>query len=672
MKCLGVLGAVVIAVACASPAPAAVAGAAGAPGQVTIWVSPLGGDRGDGSRALPYRSLEQARIAVRAARRHAPRARVRVYLLAGTYRLARPLTLDWRDSGRPGADVIWSAAPGARPAISGAIRVAGWKLHDRRLGIYEAGVPAGSMARELYVNGRRAVRARTPSYPAGFQRDSTGFIAPTAAMASWPDRGQLEAVTLTQWKMMRCPVAAVRRRQIVMRQPCWRNVNVFPRQWSFQTLTWLENAYELLDATGEWYLDQAAGRLFYRPRRGDRLRSADVELPRLEALVDVRGTLSHPVSHIRFHGLTFAYATWLDPSGRDGYADDQSGFHLDGFGHPSNVVGHDPDTMRTPGDVRLAYARNVTFDHDDFRHLGGGGLDFATGSQNDTVRGNRFADVSAAAVQLGAVSRLDAHPRRAAQLIRDNLIADNVITQTGREYQDVAAINIGFTTRSTVEHNEISDVPWSGISIGWGWGLLDPGGYLGLPGAVLDKWGRYTELTASRGNRILDNRISRFLQVLWDGGAIYTVARQGRSLAGGELISGNVARDKRRLAGSNVFYTDGGSRFVTLKHNVSLNNPIGVTDFGPCGLPDSSLGCSIRGPYGSDRGGCRPYGDLTYRENYWQHPAMYVQACPYPPYPVNLVDIQNHVVSGPGQVPRSILNAAGLEPAYRGTVGARG
>ena len=264
----------------------------------------------------------------------------------------------------------------------------------------------------------------------------------------------------------------------------------------------------------------------------------------------------------------------------------------------------------------------------------------------------------------------DAHPARAGLLTRDNLIANNLIRSIGREYQDAAGIFVGFTTRTLVAHNDITDVPWSGIAIGWGWGLLDPSGFLGLPNAVRGQWGTYATPTASSANRIVDNRIRDFLRVMWDGGAIYTVGQQGATASDGELIAGNVASGKRRLAGGNVFYTDGGSRYVTLERNVSLDDAPGVTNFGPCGLTDSLLTCGVSIPYGSDRGGCRPYGDLTWRDNYWQYPTPFFSACPYPPYPIDLGDADNHVISGWAQVPRSILAAAGLQRAYRSHVGA--
>lgn len=638
--------------------------------RIIFWVSPRGDDHADGSHRHPFRTLSWARDAARSARRTHRDAQIYVYLLGGTYRLTKTLVLDRRDSGRAGADVVWGAAPGAHPVISGAIRVRKWRVHDAARGIYVARVARGLRARQLYVNGSRAVRARSATYPTGFTRTPGGFQAPDDSMAGWGNQRSIEAVTLTQWKMMRCPVGAIHGRDVSMQEPCWSNTNVFPYLWSFQTLTWLENAYELLDSPGEWYLDSRAGRLYVIPRFGQRPARADVELPILQALIDVRGTLRRPVENVRFQGLTFAYGTWLGPSGPNGYADDQSGFHLDGYGHPPNLIGHDPDTARTPGNVRLHYARRVTFTHDDFLHLGGVGLDFDTGSRHDEIVGNRFVDISSAAIELGGVSPIDSRPAHPGQVTTDNLISNNLIRHVGREYSDAAGIYVGFTTRSRVEHNDISHVPWSGIAIGWGWGLLDPGGFLGLPNAVPGQWGTYTTPTTSEGNRIVGNRIRGFLEVLWDGGAIYTLGQQGRSSDDGELIAGNVASGKRRLAGGNIFYTDGGSRFVTLERNVSLDNPPGITDFGPCWLPDSLTLCGLQIPYGSDRGGCRPYGDLTYRQNYWQYPSLFIEACLYAPYPVNVVDVANHVISGAGQVPRSILAAAGLEHAYRSSVGA--
>lgn len=648
----------------------AISGTAGAAPRTSLWVSPTGNDAAPGTRERPFRTLEKARSAVRA-QLSPQRADIVVNLMGGTHRLTRTLSLSASDSGNSGHTITYRAAPGARPLVSGAMRVRNWTLYDSGLNIYRAKVPVGTQSRQLYVSGRRALRARGADYPNGFIRTESGFYDASGSMASWGNQTGIEAVTNTQWKMMRCPVAAIQGGNITMQQPCWNNVNVFPYIWSFQTILRFENAYELLDSPGEWYMDSAHGWIYYIPRVGEHLSKADVELPVVERLIDAHGTPSKPVQNITFRGITFAYATWLTPSTGDGYAADQSGFHLVGTGHQPNLIGHDQFVTRTPGNVSFKYGRSIRFVANDFRHLGAVGLDFGTGSQKNTVAGNRFEDISAAGVQLGGVDVVDHHPTLPGQTTRDNRISNNLIARIGLEYQDAPGIYIGFTTHSIVDHNEIDYVPWAGIAIGWGWGLVDPGGFLGLPGAVPGQWGNYTTPTTSRRNRILNNRIKHFLGVLWDGGAIYTQGQQGATAQDGELIAGNVASSKRLLAGGNVFYTDGGSRYVTLERNISYDNKPGITDFGPCGLDDSLPLCLILLPYGSDRGGCRPYGDLVYRRNLWQYPTPYWEACPYEGHPVNVVDDKNTVITGAQAVSRRILEAAGRQGKFRKSVGVR-
>lgn len=635
-----------------------------------IWVSPKGNNGTDGSKARPLRSLAAARNHARRIMRKGQKSDIQIVLMDGTFRLKRSLYLDWRDSGRGEHRVIYTAAPKAKPVISGSIPVSNFKLHDPAARIYRAKVPVGSESRQLYVNGRRAIRARSATNPNGFKRTAGGYETPDDSMAGWRRPSELELTTVTQWKMMRCPVASIAGRQMTMQQPCWNNVNVFPKLWSFQLISWIENAYELLDQPGEWYLDSQEGWLYYIPRAGERISITTAELPLQEALVRGRGTRSRPISNLRFDGITFEHATWLSPSGPDGYAADQSGFHLNGDGHEPNLIGHDMNTARTPGSVRFRFARNVEFVRNSFHRLGAVGLDFDTGAQHNRVVGNHFEDVSSAAIQLGGVDMEDHHPEFATEVTRDNEITNNLIKHTGREYQDAAGVFVGFAARTTIAHNEISDVPWSGIAIGWGWGLVDPGSFLGLPGAKVGDWGIYATQTPSLGNRISYNRITNYLTKLWDGGGIYTVGQQGSSLSEGEVIEGNVISNKRRLAGGNTIYTDGGSRYVTVRNNVLFDNNPGITDFGPCDVTDAIELCWVVLPYGSDRGGCRPYGDIVYSNNYWQHPKAFFEACPYPPYPVNVTDRNNTVITGPEAISERVLRRAGLQSAFRNHVGA--
>ena len=653
----------------------------GSSGTYTInyWVATNGSDQASGDSDNPFLTLEHARDVIRANGNRGI-CTINVNIKAGTYRLSSPLKLNAGDSGAPGAEVVYQAAPGESVVISGAQQVNGWILHDVDLNIWQAQVNTYAMPRQLYVNGQRATRARTPEYPNYYTPTSKGYtyeyisgsdpqIPPT-----WDNPTDVEAVTVTQWKMMRCPIAEIQNDSVViMENPCWDNANVFPYLWNFHLLSWWENAYEFLDEAGEWYLKPGAQILYYIPREGEDMSSANVELPVLEKLVDAGGDVSQPVSFIRFKGLSFMYATWLAPNSSDGYALDQSGFHLVGPDHVANTIGHDPDVVGIPGNLSFLYAQNITFENNAFAHMGAIALNFGTGSQNNEIVNNTFSDISAAAIQVGGIAAEDHHPEHPSQLTSDNHIANNLIEYSGQEFYDAPGIFIGFTARSLVEHNEISHVPWAGIAIGWGWGLLDPGGFAGLPNATPYEWGHIDTPSAAQGNRIIHNKIEYFLEKLWDGGAIYTTGFQGTSMENGQLIAWNVAQYKRPTAGGNTFYTDGGSRFVTVRENVSLDNPQGYVDFGPC-LKASSFDEEVEGlkfcqmtdilPYGKDMGGCVPYGDLLFENNYLRDHLDFYNICTnsyYPNAPTNMIFIDNVKVSSSDEVPAWILESAGRQ-----------
>jgi hypothetical protein len=694
-----------------------------------IWVSPDGADDASGAPEAPFRTLQRAHEALCGiADRASGDSEVAIVLAGGIHRLSAPLVFDPLRFGPGGPRVRFRAAPGASPTISGGIRVEGWTLHDKALNIHKANVGA-NRSRQMYVDGRRATRTRTTlsdgSNPAGFlpspilpsgTADIVPYIIgggiefiPTALNperwrdpALWSNPSQIEAVIKTQWKMMSVPLreivppSASQNGMIVMQQPAWTNANVFvdsttgqPAIWSFWQVTYFENAYQFLDQPGEWYLDDATGDIFYIPRPGENLATADVELAVLETLIEACGTPDRPVSNIHFEGITFCCATWLGPGDKDGYVADQSGFHLVGDQHRPNVVGHARHVTRTPGNLKFEFAHGIHFEKNRFQHLGAVALDFGTGCQRNRIAGNRFDDISSAAIQLGGVAEVDHHPQRPEEVTSDNVISNNTIARTGRDFVETAAIYIGFTHNTLVSHNTISEVPWSGIAIGWGWGLLDPGMFPGLAGATSGMWGDYTTPTPNSGNRIVRNHISRFLQDRWDGGAIYSTGQQGLSMDDPLLIEGNVACGKRAAAGGNIFYTDGGSRYVVLRNNASFDNPIGHVDLGPSPqigdpLPyPAAPSFANLVPYGSDIGGCRTYGDIHYESNYWRAGLIpleeaaidlvfetyskqgFFNICPYNSdgvdYPTGLRYSDNHDIPlGEIEVPQEILRNAGV------------
>src|SRR5579875_3189176 len=135
--------------------PVAVAAASSPQNIATIFVAPGGSDTADGTALHPFQTLERAQRAVREVNCDRD---VEVRLAEGIYRLERPLVFTVKDGGCHGHRVEWRAAEGARPVISGAIRITGWKMYDAERNIYVADVSAGSGSRQLWVNDELARR----------------------------------------------------------------------------------------------------------------------------------------------------------------------------------------------------------------------------------------------------------------------------------------------------------------------------------------------------------------------------------------------------------------------------------------------------------------------------------------------------------------------------------
>ena len=329
------------------------ANAATAATAATVFVSPSGNDANAGTaKGAPVRTLARAQAVVRTLNQNMT-GDVRVELAGGTYQLPAPLALTSRDSGTNGHNVVWTAASGARPVLSGGVPVTGWKQVDPARNLWSAPVPAGLNTRQLYVNGVRATRARGAA-PVTLTWTPTGYTASGSAMSKWRNAGDIEFVYqggLGAWTEIRCSVGRIGSDgTVTMGQPCWDNSNQrhIKTDWNPPRTadlvgpgrlgnpgpepggngippTSVENAFELLDTAGEWYLDRPAATVYYIPRAGENLATASVTAPALQQLVTGTG-----VQNVVFNGLQFSYATWLGPSTDTGFSEIQAGYTITG------------------------------------------------------------------------------------------------------------------------------------------------------------------------------------------------------------------------------------------------------------------------------------------------------------------------------------------------------
>ncbi|MFD9332224.1 discoidin domain-containing protein [Streptomyces sp. NPDC060065] len=616
------VAAVSLAVATA-PLAAAPAQAA-APKGLNVYVSPTGRNSGSGTSAHPFKTLEYARDYVREAKKKVS-GDVHVLLKSGTYQLSRTFSLTAQDSGKDGSRIIYEAAPGANPVISGGKQISGWTPADSTGKVYKAKVSDDLDTRQLYVNGELATRARSTKDPSGFSKTSTGYTFTDSAISAYKQPKDLEVVSSWGWKLQRCGVESISGNTMTMEQPCWHNAHLQQGQ-EIQNPTWLENARELLDTPGEWYLDESKGEVYYMPKDGQKLSTATVTVPVVQDLVDLNGTRDKPVTHVSFEGITFSYSTWLAPSSSDGLIEGQAGFRMVGEGNP------DFDSTRlnwqkTPGAVNVSYGHDVSFEGNTFTHLGAVGLNLNTGTQGTDITGNVFRQIAATGIQVGGVEWGDAHPDDPRDITKDTLVSNNVVTKAADQYNGSLGILAGYTDSTTITHNKVYDLPYSGISVGWGWGLTDQGGNSAYPNnagiPVSD------EPTISKNTVVTDNEISDIMKSQADGGAVYTLSNNPGGTVSGNYIHGVPA------PAYGAVYHDEGSR-----HWENTGNAMCDISFQWLLMNHAE--------------------ENTATANYTSNPAYSVQ------YLSKNNDVSGNVtVDSCDQLPASIVNNAGLQPAYR-------
>nr|QEO73836.1 hypothetical protein [uncultured bacterium] len=496
--------ALVGAMAVALTATPAQADAQGSDRRVTVYAAPQGRDGGRCDTRHPC-SLKRAQEVVRSAS-HTKRD-ITVVLDGGTYRLAEPLRFDARDSGRGGHSVTWTAARGATPTFSGASKVMGWTRVSRASNVWAAPIPKAARldSRQLHVDGKLATRARTeiPRDAVRLTADGIDLLTPSLSHLNGiqqQDRTEMEFVG--SFTHRRSPVVQIADDHMTMAQPAWHN-----NTWGWDTAQgtfragplYLVNARELLDEPGEWYLDQRAGKVYYQPLDGQDMNRVDVELPRLETLLEIGGTYAKPAHHLRFSGITFTGTTWLGPNTDEGYASQQTGAFLVGDDHerPADAFsscsygcrlfeGTRNTWHQMPAAVQVSAAHDVALTDNVYTGIGSVGVGIGNdanahatgvglGAADILVSRSRFSQHSGQAVVAGGVQPDAHHPSDPRMTNRDITITDNQVHDVSAEYKDGAGILFTYVTRASVTHNEVWDLPYSGINAGYGWGAHDPG-----------------------------------------------------------------------------------------------------------------------------------------------------------------------------------------------------
>jgi hypothetical protein len=203
--------------------------------------------------------------------------------------------------------------------------------------------------------------------------------------------------------------------------------------------------------------------------------------------------------------------------------------------------------------VSVSAAAYTRFDNCSFEHLASCGLDFIYASFGDEVTRCTFRDIAGNGLQIGKFSDtgIETHipydPVDIREICTRQNINNNLITDVANEDWGSVGIAAGYVRDINIEHNEISEVSYSGISLGWGWGKT---------------------VNCMRNNRIHANYIHHYAKHIYDVSGIYTVSAQVNT----EITENRIdsiyhppyVHDPDDWS---YLYTDQGSSFITVKDN---------------------------------------------------------------------------------------------------------
>ena len=525
----------------------------GAPA-VALHVALHGDDEQSGDRDRPFGSLARAQRAVRELRARGHEGPVTVVLHDGVYELDAALELGAADSGTAAGPTTFAAAPDADVVLSGGSRLRGWR--ETRPGLWQVTLPEVAAGRwffrQLTVDGRRARRARWPDdgvarlrsvdeHATGFSFDRTPPPGDLAAQRA-------ELVVLENWSVTRGAVADRAGDRITTATPMGWIGHGTATTASPGKAAWLENARELLTQPGEWSLDPRTGELSYLALPGeDPSAQTVVVAPRLEQLVRVAGSRGAPARHLRFEGLRFAHTAFPLPA--VGYREIQAAHYGTTLGAPTFVQ---------PVALGCRYAEDVRVSGCRFTNLGASGVGVGAGCARAAIVGSTFDDVGGTGVIVGWRANaelaggkeggLDADWRDPRDAPRATEVADCEVRRCGQDSFGAVGVFVAFSADTRVSHNHVHDLPYTGISIGYRWN---------------------TTPTSQVRCVVEHNHIHDVMQVLADGGGIYTLGLQP-----GTVLRRNFIHDVRRSgtahggAPNNGFFLDQGSKGYLLEANV--------------------------------------------------------------------------------------------------------
>ncbi len=507
---------------------------------VAFYVSKNGDDSAAGtSRETSFATIQQAKKAVRAYVKQNTPDTIKVLIASGEYELPGPLVFDAEDGGNEKSTVLYCALPGNKVIISGGMKIKGWKKFNKKIWVADLKNVEGENGqfKEFFVNGSRRERSRLPQ--SGFYRVN-GFpdgkepynkpyrrfeYSGNDIQSNWKNLSDIEVVVYHFWTDTHLYIdsADSKNRIVYFRYPSGK---AFTDDFNSDGARYiLENVWEGLQKPGQWYLDRKGERIYYIPFPGENMNEAETIVPVASKLITITGDplAEKNVNHLSFDHISFQYVNSL---------------------LPEKSVNNSQASLDLPAAITFRGAKNCSFNYCTVKNIGGYAFDLQDGCVNNCFSYNTIVDIAGGAFKING-GRLTDHP-----LLRthNNTISDNEIGGYGIGYPSAVGILLRNAYSNTIEHNNIYNGFYTGISVGWEWGY---------------------QPSISRDNIVAYNHIHDIglNGLLSDMGAIYTLG-----VSPGTVIKNNLIHDvDAHSYGGWGIYNDEGSTHLLVENNIVYN-----------------------------------------------------------------------------------------------------
>lgn len=481
-----------------------------------LYVSVTGSDRDQGTEAAPFQTIEKAKEAVRQLNGEI-KEDIIIHIGEGTYFLDKPLVFTSLDGGRGKFYVKYVGDTAGEVIISGGKQVYGWEPATTP-GLYQAPLKAENF-RQLYINGKRAIRARYPDKGTFLETKGWDFDKQELVLKGDFSRLQgkegLELKLFQSWAESYLRVKSIQVEGISYLKYSHITFHdnesqvLFNRPYPVHKPShraYFENEKSFIDQDREWFLDTGEGIIYYKPSASEDPSKIEAIHPDTDTLLIVKGERGKEVRNLAFKGLSFRYSNWDYPS-RHGYLNGQTGQH-----NHKATPRNEQYVKRPPAAVYVANAAGIVFERNNFCNLGATGIDFHHGVSASRIEGNTFHDIAGNAISIGKFTQDEGtefhvpyDPADRKEICEHVVVSNNIIKRAAADYSGCVGIAAGYPKSIQITHNVIEDLPYSGISVGFGW--------TDRPNAMSN-------------NFIAYNAISRVVQLMNDGAAIYTLSYQ--------------------------------------------------------------------------------------------------------------------------------------------------